>query len=96
MQVRSMADEDDISSDEIDAAFEKAGLEEWPMTEEAIKLRESVNRALAKQGYHLSVSFLEFSKDQMRFNFLEPMHKWAMELKDVDQLVIKMVKQARN
>lgn len=79
----------------VDQALDKAALEQSTMTEEAILLRDSINKKLAKKGYHLRVSFLMFTEDEMRWDYIEPMDEWAMELQEIDSIIQEMIVQAR-
>lgn len=86
---------DDLFEEEMDASLEKAEWEESLMTQDAIILRDTINKELSKRGFHLRLSYLKYSHDEMNWNYVEPMHEWAMELQEVYPLVTEMVKEAR-
>jgi hypothetical protein len=84
-----------ITKKEKDAALEKMSVEELMMKNKEVSLRDSVNKELNRRGYHLRVSFLNYSQTDMGFNYIEPIHNWANELPAVNQLVIDKIKEAQ-
>lgn len=85
-----------ITKKEKESALEKMSVEELMMTDREEKLRDSINKELSRGKYHLRVSFLKYSKSDIRFNYIEPIHNWADELQTVNQIVVMRIKEAQN
>lgn len=85
-----------ITRKEKGAALEKMSVEELMMNDREIKLRDTINKVLSRRKYHLRVSFLTYTKTDIGFNYIEPIHNWANELESVNQIVVDRLKEAQN
>jgi len=90
-----MSKDEDITPDKMDAALEKMENEESIMSRQAIILRDSINKELSRKGYHLRIAYLKFSKEELIFDYVEPIHKWFDELVKVHQIILEISNEAR-
>lgn len=90
-----MSKDEDITLDKIEDALEKMENEESIMSRKAILLRDAINKKLSRKGYHLRIAYLKFSKEELVFNFVEPIHNWFNELLEVHYIVIDICNEAR-
>jgi hypothetical protein len=84
-----------ITKKEKEAALEKMSVEELMMNDREIRLRDAINKELSRKKFHLRVSFLNYSKMDIGFNYIEPIHNWVNELELVNQIVVNRLKEAQ-
>jgi hypothetical protein len=62
---------------------------------EAMVLRDKINKELSRKGYHLRVAYVNFSNEDLVFNFVESMHNWLGELPEVQTIIVDRIKDAQ-
>jgi hypothetical protein len=66
--------------DNINTALDRLEEKEETMTEKELELRDSVNKELSKQGFHVRIALLKITKNELYFDFVEPVDQWFSEL----------------
>jgi hypothetical protein len=85
-----MVDEDEILPDVINVALDEVERKESHMTKQEIILRDTINKELAKRGYHLRLAWLDTSNG-CRYDYIQPMHEWVNELPKVTFMVERLL-----
>jgi hypothetical protein len=90
-----MVKKSETTDEEIDESLNELEEKERIMTKNEIGLRDKINKELNRMGYHLRLSLLKYTKTEMMYDYIKPIHDWFEELAKVEPIVIEQIKAAQ-